>query len=173
MEIPDVQSELKLQMPAWNALYEIRDFSSHVQQVEAYRRWQARRYRKTRQAHLGRQSLRHHHCKIRHLLGRFRSFQLPTQLRSRLYQSRDDPAIRPRPPRGRMHAFSLRNVPAGLESRLRTQLATLMSERQRSFASDFRSIFRCSHRRSHRNFQLRRIHHPRPHSTRPRRHPRR
>ena len=36
MEIPDVQRELKLQMPAWNALYEIRDFSSHVQQVEAY-----------------------------------------------------------------------------------------------------------------------------------------
>jgi predicted metalloprotease with PDZ domain len=36
MEIPDVHDELKLQMPAWNALYEIRDFSSHVQQVEAY-----------------------------------------------------------------------------------------------------------------------------------------
>ena len=36
MEIPDVQGELKLQMAAWNALYQIRDFSSHVQQVEAY-----------------------------------------------------------------------------------------------------------------------------------------
>ncbi|HTQ97731.1 MAG TPA: PDZ domain-containing protein [Candidatus Acidoferrum sp.] len=36
MEIPDVQGELKVQMAAWNALYEIRDFSSHVQQVEAY-----------------------------------------------------------------------------------------------------------------------------------------
>jgi len=36
MEIPDVQGELKLQMAAWNALYEIRDFSSHVQQVEAF-----------------------------------------------------------------------------------------------------------------------------------------
>jgi predicted metalloprotease with PDZ domain len=35
MEIPDVHDELKLQMAAWNALYEIRDFSSHVQQVEA------------------------------------------------------------------------------------------------------------------------------------------
>jgi predicted metalloprotease with PDZ domain len=35
MEIPDVHGELKLQMAAWNALYEIRDFSSHVQQVEA------------------------------------------------------------------------------------------------------------------------------------------
>lgn len=35
MEIPDVKDELKLQMPAWNALYEIRDFSSHVQQVQA------------------------------------------------------------------------------------------------------------------------------------------
>ncbi len=36
MEIPDVQGDLKVQMAAWNALYEIRDFSSHVQQVEAY-----------------------------------------------------------------------------------------------------------------------------------------
>jgi len=34
MEIPDVKDELKLQMPAWNALYEIRDFSSRVQQVQ-------------------------------------------------------------------------------------------------------------------------------------------
>ena len=36
MEVPDVHDELKLQMAAWNALYEIRDFSSHVQQVEAF-----------------------------------------------------------------------------------------------------------------------------------------
>jgi predicted metalloprotease with PDZ domain len=36
MEIPDVQGELQVQMAAWNALYEIRDFSSHVQQVEAF-----------------------------------------------------------------------------------------------------------------------------------------
>jgi predicted metalloprotease with PDZ domain len=36
VEIPDVQGDVKLQMAAWNALYEIRDFSSHVQQVEAY-----------------------------------------------------------------------------------------------------------------------------------------
>jgi predicted metalloprotease with PDZ domain len=35
MEIPGVHDQLKLQMAAWNALYEIRDFSSHVQQVEA------------------------------------------------------------------------------------------------------------------------------------------
>jgi len=35
MEIPNVDSEVKLQMAAWNALYEIRDFSSHVEQVEA------------------------------------------------------------------------------------------------------------------------------------------
>src|SRR5208337_3690846 len=27
MEIPDVHGELTLQMPAWNALYQIRDFS--------------------------------------------------------------------------------------------------------------------------------------------------
>jgi predicted metalloprotease with PDZ domain len=36
MEIPAVHDDLKLQMAAWNALYEIRDFSSHLQQVEAY-----------------------------------------------------------------------------------------------------------------------------------------
>jgi len=36
MEIPDVQGELTLQMAAWNALYEIRDFSSHVQRVQAF-----------------------------------------------------------------------------------------------------------------------------------------
>jgi predicted metalloprotease with PDZ domain len=36
VEVPDVHGDLQLQMAAWNALYEIRDFSSHVQQVEAY-----------------------------------------------------------------------------------------------------------------------------------------
>jgi predicted metalloprotease with PDZ domain len=36
LEVPDVQGKLTLQMAAWNALYEIRDFSSHVQQVEAF-----------------------------------------------------------------------------------------------------------------------------------------
>ena len=36
VEVPDVHGEVNLQMAAWNALYEIRDFSSHVQQVEAY-----------------------------------------------------------------------------------------------------------------------------------------
>lgn len=36
IEIPDVKDELKLQMPAWNALYQIRDFSSHVQRVQAF-----------------------------------------------------------------------------------------------------------------------------------------
>ena len=35
MEVPGVKDELTLQMAAWNALYEIRDFSSHVQQVQA------------------------------------------------------------------------------------------------------------------------------------------
>jgi predicted metalloprotease with PDZ domain len=33
--IPDVHGSVTVQMPAWNALYQIRDFSSHVQQVEA------------------------------------------------------------------------------------------------------------------------------------------
>ncbi|PYU16410.1 MAG: hypothetical protein DMG37_02460, partial [Acidobacteria bacterium] len=34
MTIPDVKGEVTLQMAAWNALYQIRDFSAHVQQVE-------------------------------------------------------------------------------------------------------------------------------------------
>ncbi len=36
VEVPDAHGELKFQMAAWNALYEIRDFSSHVQQVQAF-----------------------------------------------------------------------------------------------------------------------------------------
>jgi predicted metalloprotease with PDZ domain len=35
MNIPDVHGEVQIQMPAWNALYEIRDFSSRIQRVEA------------------------------------------------------------------------------------------------------------------------------------------
>ena len=35
MIVPDVSSSLTVQMPAWNALYEIRDFASHVMQVTA------------------------------------------------------------------------------------------------------------------------------------------
>ena len=35
MTIPDVTGEVTLQIPAWNALYQIRDFSSHLQDVEA------------------------------------------------------------------------------------------------------------------------------------------
>ena len=34
MTIPDVNDQVKIQLPAWNALYQIRDFSSHVQKVE-------------------------------------------------------------------------------------------------------------------------------------------
>jgi predicted metalloprotease with PDZ domain len=36
MTIPDVKDEVEVQIPAWNALYQIRDFSSHIQQVEAF-----------------------------------------------------------------------------------------------------------------------------------------
>jgi len=36
MTIPDVTGEVIVQMPAWNALYQIRDFSSHLRQVEAF-----------------------------------------------------------------------------------------------------------------------------------------
>jgi predicted metalloprotease with PDZ domain len=35
MTIPDVSGEVTVQIPAWNALYQIRDFSSRVQRVEA------------------------------------------------------------------------------------------------------------------------------------------
>ncbi len=34
--VPEVHEDLLLQMPAWNALYEIRDFSSRVQRVQAF-----------------------------------------------------------------------------------------------------------------------------------------
>ena len=36
MTIPNVSGEVTVQMAAWNALYQIRDFSAHVQQVEAF-----------------------------------------------------------------------------------------------------------------------------------------
>jgi predicted metalloprotease with PDZ domain len=36
MTVPDVHGELLLQLPAWNALYQIRDFSSRVRRVEAF-----------------------------------------------------------------------------------------------------------------------------------------
>ena len=36
MTIPDVTGEVIVRMPAWNALYQIRDFSSHMQEVEAF-----------------------------------------------------------------------------------------------------------------------------------------
>lgn len=36
MTIPDVTGEVIVRMAAWNALYQIRDFSSHIQQVEAF-----------------------------------------------------------------------------------------------------------------------------------------
>jgi len=35
VEVPDVKDHLELQMAAWDAVYEIRDFSSHVQRVTA------------------------------------------------------------------------------------------------------------------------------------------
>lgn len=35
MTVPDVKGSVSVQMPAWNALYEIRDFSAHVSKVEA------------------------------------------------------------------------------------------------------------------------------------------
>ncbi|MBZ5701313.1 MAG: hypothetical protein LAN84_05650 [Acidobacteriia bacterium] len=35
MQIPDVAGGVTVQLPAWNALYQIRDFSSHVRQVSA------------------------------------------------------------------------------------------------------------------------------------------
>jgi len=36
IEVPEVTGEVVAQMPAWNALYQIRDFSAHVREVEAF-----------------------------------------------------------------------------------------------------------------------------------------
>jgi predicted metalloprotease with PDZ domain len=36
MTIPNVHESVNVQIPAWNALYQIRDFSSHVREVEAF-----------------------------------------------------------------------------------------------------------------------------------------
>ena len=36
MEIPNVTGEVTVQMPAWNTLYQIRDFSAHVREVQAF-----------------------------------------------------------------------------------------------------------------------------------------
>ena len=36
INVPGVHGELLLQMPAWNGLYEIRDFSSRIQRVESF-----------------------------------------------------------------------------------------------------------------------------------------
>jgi predicted metalloprotease with PDZ domain len=36
MTLPEVSGSVVVQMPAWNALYQIRDFSGHVSQVEAF-----------------------------------------------------------------------------------------------------------------------------------------
>jgi predicted metalloprotease with PDZ domain len=36
MTIPEVSGDVTVQMPAWNALYQIRDFSAHVQRVQAF-----------------------------------------------------------------------------------------------------------------------------------------
>jgi predicted metalloprotease with PDZ domain len=36
MEIPEVPGEVRVALPAWNTLYQIRDFSSHLRQVEAF-----------------------------------------------------------------------------------------------------------------------------------------
>jgi predicted metalloprotease with PDZ domain len=36
INIPDVHGEVQVQMPAWNALYEIRDFSSRIERVGAF-----------------------------------------------------------------------------------------------------------------------------------------
>lgn len=36
MTIPDIRGSVTLQIPAWNALYQIRDFSTHVQQLRAH-----------------------------------------------------------------------------------------------------------------------------------------
>jgi predicted metalloprotease with PDZ domain len=41
MTIPDVHGEVQVQMPAWNALYQVRDFASRIQRVEASANFQS------------------------------------------------------------------------------------------------------------------------------------
>src|SRR5260370_24934151 len=36
MEIPDVAGEVIVQMPAWNALYQIPHFSAHLPEIESF-----------------------------------------------------------------------------------------------------------------------------------------
>ena len=35
MTIPDARGELTVELPAWNALYQVRDFAHHVKEVTA------------------------------------------------------------------------------------------------------------------------------------------
>jgi len=69
MTIPDVTGEVIVQMPAWNALYQIRDFSHHVQQVEAFAGSEMAPVEKTRQANLARPGERYDQDSVRYLLG--------------------------------------------------------------------------------------------------------
>ena len=69
MTVPDVHDELTVQMPAWNALYEIRDFSSRIQRVEASSGAQLVAHRKARQADLANSRGWKNYCALRNLLG--------------------------------------------------------------------------------------------------------
>ena len=91
MNIPDVKGEVIVQMPAWNALYQIRDFSAHVQRVEAFRGVQEsapiekldkQTWRITRHGN--------DYDSLRDLLGRGRTVRYATERRARVHQSGDD-----------------------------------------------------------------------------------
>ena len=70
MHVPNVRDQLTLQMPAWNALYQIRDFSSHMMQVSARDDEESRAsIGEARQTDLASDRQRHGHRELSDLLG--------------------------------------------------------------------------------------------------------
>ena len=68
MEIPDVSDEVIVAMPAWNALYQVRDFAMHVQRVNASVGDKPVPIEKTRQADLADHGERDCDGSLRHVL---------------------------------------------------------------------------------------------------------
>ena len=69
VEVPNVKDQLTLQMAAWNALYEIRDFSSHVQEVLAFANGQPAEIKKIDKLTWQVTGIGHHHRALHHVLG--------------------------------------------------------------------------------------------------------
>ncbi len=99
--VPNVNGSVTVQMPAWNALYEIRDFSAHVSKVEAsdgasplgVEKLDKQTWRIT-----GTGTISISYDTFWDEPGPFAD---ATQRRTRLHQSRHDFHVRPRPPQRR------------------------------------------------------------------------